>query len=104
MSFGFSVRDIVGTAQLAYNLHKRCYKVARDAPLEFKLLVTELRTIRISTDLSQGSGIDLGERWGRKSTVGERTARTHLRNSKGTKKACGEVWKLESSRLGLKRA
>ena len=51
MSFGFSVGDFVGTAQLAYNLYKYCYKVARDAPEEFKLMVSELATIRNSIDL-----------------------------------------------------
>jgi hypothetical protein len=51
MSFGFSVGDFFGTAQLAYNLYKYCYKVARDAPPEFKLLVAELGTMRMSIDL-----------------------------------------------------
>ena len=51
MSFGFSVGDFVGTAQLAYNLYKYCYKVARDAPEEFKLMVAELATIKASIEL-----------------------------------------------------
>jgi hypothetical protein len=51
MSFGPSVGDFVGTAQLAYNLYKYCYKVARDAPPEFKLLVAELAAMRVSIDL-----------------------------------------------------
>ena len=51
MSFGFSVGDFVGTAQLAFNLYRCCYKAARDAPQEFKLLVIELRTIKTSIEL-----------------------------------------------------
>ena len=50
MSFCFSVRDFVGTVQLAYNLYKYSFKVSRDAPQEFKLLVTELGTIRTPID------------------------------------------------------
>lgn len=45
MSFGFGVGDILGTAQVAYTLWKYCYKVARDAPEEFKLLVNEIGTL-----------------------------------------------------------
>ena len=51
MSFGFSVGDFVGTAQLAFNLYRYCYKVARDAPQEFQLLVSELATIHASIEL-----------------------------------------------------
>lgn len=45
MSFGYSIGDLLGTAQLAYNLWKYCYKVARDAPEDFKLLVSEINTL-----------------------------------------------------------
>lgn len=45
MSFGLGIGDLLGTAQLAYNLWKYCYKVARDAPQEFKLLVAEINTL-----------------------------------------------------------
>jgi hypothetical protein len=58
MSFGFSVGDFVGTAQLAFNLYKYCYKVARDAPPEFKLLVTELATMHMSIELLAGEAKD----------------------------------------------
>lgn len=45
MSFGFGVGDILNASQLAFNLWKYCYKVARDAPDEFKLLVGEISTL-----------------------------------------------------------
>jgi hypothetical protein len=51
MSFGCSVGDFVGTMQLAFNLYSYCFKVARDAPKEFDLLVRQLATIRASIEL-----------------------------------------------------
>lgn len=45
MSFGFGVGDLLGAADLAYKLWKYCYKVARDAPQEFQLLVGEIITL-----------------------------------------------------------
>jgi hypothetical protein len=58
MSFGFSVGDFVGTAQLAFNLYTYCYKVARDAPQEFKLLVAELGTMHMSIELLARESMD----------------------------------------------
>lgn len=45
MSFGFGVGDIIGTGQLAFKLWKHCYQVARDAPEEFKILVSDIATL-----------------------------------------------------------
>lgn len=45
MSFGFGVGDILGTGQLAFKLWKHCYKVARDAPEDFKVLVADIATL-----------------------------------------------------------
>lgn len=45
MSFGFGVGDIIGSGQLAFKLWKHCYKVARDAPEEFNLLVSDIGTL-----------------------------------------------------------
>ena len=108
MPFGFSVGDFVGTAQLAYNLYKFCYKVARDAPQEFKLLVTEPGTIKTSIELRAD------EAKGPESTLasgGEERVRLVgelLERIQGTLKAlqkhAEKFGKLESSRLGLKRA
>ena len=107
MSFGFSVGDFVGTAQLAFNLYRYCYKVARDAPQEFKLLVTELGTIRTSIDLLTDEAKDP------KSTLasgGEdrvRLVNELLERIRGTlealEKHAKKYGKLESSRPGLKR-
>ena len=108
MSFGFSVGDFVGTAQLAYNLYKYCYKVARDAPQEFKLLVTELGTIKTSIELLADEAQDP------KSTLasgGEKRVelvRELLSGVQGTLKSLQKhaerFGKLESSRSGLKKA
>lgn len=51
MSFGFSVGDFAGSAQLAWHLYKNCYQVARDAPQAFKLLKQELGTTHSSIKL-----------------------------------------------------
>lgn len=45
MFFDYSVGDLLGTARLAYNLWKYCYKVARDAPEGFQHLVCEINTL-----------------------------------------------------------
>ena len=108
MSFGFSVGDFVGTAQLAFNLYRYCYKIARDAPQEFKLLVTELGTIRAFIELLVTEAQDP------ESTLasgGEERARSGgelFERVQGTLKAlqkhAEKFGKLESSRPGLKRA
>ena len=108
MSFGFSVGDFVGTAQLAYNLYKYCYKVARDAPQEFKLLVTELGTIKASIELLADEAKDPESTL---SSGGEERVRLVgelLERIQGTLKAlqkhAEKFGKLERSRPGLKKA
>ena len=108
MSFGFSVGDFVGTAQLAFNLYRYCYKVARDAPQEFKLLVTELGTIKTSIELL---AIEAEDPESTLASGGEERVRLVcdlLERIKGTLKALQKhaerYGKLESSRPGLKRA
>lgn len=108
MSFGFSVSDFLGTAQLAFNLYRHCYRVARDAPQEFKLLVSELATIGASIDLLAAEAQDP------KSTLmsgGEDRARLVgelLERIKGTLKAlqkhAEKYGKLGNSRSSLKKA
>lgn len=51
MSFGFGVGDFLGAAELAWNLYKYCYKVARDAPEDFKLLLGEITMLTQSIRL-----------------------------------------------------
>lgn len=51
MSFGFGVGDFAGAAQLAWNLYRYCYKVARDAPEEFKHLLGEITILSQSIRL-----------------------------------------------------
>ena len=108
MSFGFGVGDFVGTAQLAFNLYKYCYKVARDAPQEFKSLVNELGIIKTSIELLAAEAQDP------ESTLasgGEERARLVgelLERIQGTLKAlqkhAEKFGKLERSRPGLKKA
>jgi hypothetical protein len=58
MSFGFSVGDFMGAAQLAWNLYRHCYKVARGAPQEFQLLLGEITTLSQSIRLLEGEAKD----------------------------------------------
>lgn len=58
MSFGFGVGDILGAADLAYKLWKYCYKVARDAPQDFQLLVSEINTLSQSIRFLEEEGRD----------------------------------------------
>lgn len=51
MSFGFGVGDFAGAAQLAWSLYRYCYKVARDAPEDFKLLLGEITILSQSIRL-----------------------------------------------------
>lgn len=51
MSFGFSVGDFATAAQLAWDLYRYCYKVARDAPEDFKLLLGEITMLSQSIRL-----------------------------------------------------
>ena len=108
MSFGFSVGDFVGTAQLAFNLYRYCYKVARDAPQEFKLLVTELGTIKTSIELLATEAQDPESTLGSGGEERVRLVGELLERIQGTLKAlqkhAEKFGKLESSRPGLKRA
>ena len=108
MSFGFSVGDFVGTAQLAYNLYKYCYKVARDAPQEFKLLATELGTIKTSIELRADEAKDPESALASGGEERVRLVGELLERIQGTLKAlqkhAEKFGKLESSRLGLERA
>jgi cell division septal protein FtsQ len=45
MSFGISVGDFIAVGQLAWRLYQDCYRIARGAPHEFRLLVDELKTL-----------------------------------------------------------
>lgn len=51
MSFGFGVGDFAGVLQLSWTLYRYCYKVARDAPEEFKLLLGEITMLSQSIQL-----------------------------------------------------
>ena len=108
MAFGFSVGDFVGTAQLAFNLYKYCYKVARDAPQEFKLLVTELGTIKTSIELLAAEAKDPESTLVSGGEERVRLVSELLERIRGTLKAlqkhAEKFGKLESSRPGLKRA
>lgn len=53
MSFGFAVGDAVQVGALAWRLYRDCYKVARDAPQEFQLLVAEMSTMSNSLGMLQ---------------------------------------------------
>jgi hypothetical protein len=51
MSFGFSVGDILAAGSLAWTLYNNCYKVARGAPEEFRLLLGEISNVSNSLRL-----------------------------------------------------
>ncbi|KAG8525740.1 uncharacterized protein KY384_000500 [Bacidia gigantensis] len=53
MSFGFAVGDFIKVGELAWRLYRDCYKVARDAPQEFQLLVAEISTMSNSLTILQ---------------------------------------------------
>lgn len=53
MSFGFGVGDFAGALQLSWTLYRYCYKVARDAPADFKLLLGEITMLSQSIQLLQ---------------------------------------------------
>ncbi|TGZ81813.1 hypothetical protein EX30DRAFT_340244 [Ascodesmis nigricans] len=46
MSFGYGVGDAMGAARLAWVLYHDCYLVAREAPEEFRNLVSELGSLQ----------------------------------------------------------
>ena len=108
MSFGFSVGDFVGTVQLAYNLYVHCYKVSRDAPQEFKLLVAELATIKASIELLANEAKDPESTLNCSGEDRVRLVRDLLERVKGTLKAlqkhAEKYGKLGNSRSSLKKA
>ena len=53
MSFGFDVGNFADAAHLAYRIYRDCYKVARGAPQEFQLLVSEVSTMSNSLKILQ---------------------------------------------------
>ena len=53
MSFGFDVGNFADAAHLAYRIYRDCYKVARGAPQEFQLLVSEVSTLSNSLKILQ---------------------------------------------------
>ena len=53
MSFGFDVGNFADAAHLAYLIYRDCYKVARGAPQEFQLLVSEVSTLSNSLKILQ---------------------------------------------------
>lgn len=53
MSFGFSVGDFLAVTELAWNLYRYCYVIARGAPQEFQHLVQEIATLSQSIQLLQ---------------------------------------------------
>lgn len=53
MSFGFSVGDFLAVTELAWNLYRNCYVVARGAPEEFQHLVREIATLSQSIQFLQ---------------------------------------------------
>lgn len=58
MSFGFGVGDFMGAAQLAWDLYRYCYKVAKGAPKEFQLLLSEITTLSQSIRLLEEEAKD----------------------------------------------
>lgn len=58
MSFGFGVGDFAGILQLSWTLYRYCYKVARDAPEDFKLLLGEITMLSQSIRLLEEEASD----------------------------------------------
>jgi hypothetical protein len=53
MSFGFAIGDFIAVGQLAWQLYRDCYMVARGAPQEFQLLLKEIQTLSGSLHILQ---------------------------------------------------
>lgn len=58
MSFGFGVGDFLAVTELAWNLYRYCYVVARGAPQEFQLLLQEITSLSQSIQLLQEEAKD----------------------------------------------
>jgi len=51
MSPGISVGDFIAVGELAWRLYQDCYRIARGAPHEFRVLVDELKTLYMTMKL-----------------------------------------------------
>lgn len=58
MSFGFGVGDFLAVSELAWNLYRYCYVVARGAPQDFQLLLQEITALSQSIQLLQEEAKD----------------------------------------------
>lgn len=58
MSFGFGVGDFIAVADLAWNLYRYCYIVARGAPEDFQSLLHEITVLSQSIKLLQEEAKD----------------------------------------------
>lgn len=45
MSFGYAIGDLVGVANLAWQLYQNCYRVIQDSPQDIKELARDLSTV-----------------------------------------------------------
>jgi hypothetical protein len=62
MSFGFAIGDLIGVANLAWQLYQNCYRVIQDSPQDIKELIRDLSTIygvlkRIEEDLASNDSV-----------------------------------------------
>jgi hypothetical protein len=62
MSFGFGVGDIISVTELAIPIYRECYVVARGAPQEFQLFLSEVSNLSnalkiLQDDLTNQSSI-----------------------------------------------
>lgn len=53
MSFGLAIGDFLAVGNLAWTLYRQCYLVAKGAPEEFRLLVSELSLLSTSVRMLQ---------------------------------------------------
>jgi hypothetical protein len=60
MSFAISIKDFIAVGQLAWQLYRDCYRIARGAPHEFRLLVDELQTLYTTMKLFEDELNDPG--------------------------------------------
>lgn len=51
MSFGFGVGDFLAVSELAWNLYRYCYVVAKGAPEDFRMLLQEITALSQSIRL-----------------------------------------------------
>jgi hypothetical protein len=60
MSFGFAIGDFVTVGQLAWTLYRDCYAIARGAPQEFQMLLSEISALSNSLKMLQEEVSDPG--------------------------------------------